>query len=158
MADAGEDITMQEPQSGEGTQNQQSVPKQMVSGRGNNYVITSKTITTPPFSFICLELVTDSATGTKLDELTVRTYITSALTQFLGLTGSSISVDILKVQGNECWIRVPREDLSPVIAATGGWVGGNGDGSKVGWKVKAKGNWLSVLVADREAENLWVIR
>jgi ribonuclease P/MRP protein subunit POP8 len=44
-----------------------------------------------------------------------------------------------------------------VVAAAGGWVGGNETRSKVGWKVKAKGNWLSVLVADREAENLWVI-
>ena len=156
MADAGDDIAMQDAHNSTGEQSQQPVPEQKPKYR-DNYVINSKTITTPPFSFICLELVSDSAATTKLDELTVRTYITSALTQFLGLTGSSISVDILKVKGKECWIRVPREDLSPVVAAVGGWVGGNETEGRVGWKVKAKGNWLSVLVADREAESLWDI-
>ncbi|KIM94968.1 hypothetical protein OIDMADRAFT_206843 [Oidiodendron maius Zn] len=156
MVDAGDDIAMQDAHNSAGEQSQQPVPEQKPKYR-DNYVINSKTITTPPFSFICLELVSDSAATTKLDELTVRTYITSALTQFLGLTGSSISVDILKVQGKACWIRVPREDLSPVVAAVGGWVGGNETEGRVGWKVKAKGNWLSVLVADREAESLWDI-
>lgn len=147
MADAGDDVTMDDRLRRPREQRQQH--------RG--YVTTSKTITSPPFSFVCLELVPDAGAGTNLDELTVRTYITSALTQFLGLTGSSISVDILKVQGKECWIRVPREDLSPVVAAAGGWVGGTEAEGRVGWKVKASGNWLSVLVAEREAANLWEI-
>ena len=156
MADSGDNIAIQDVQSSPREQNKQPGLKQKPKYR-DGYVINSKTIITPPFSFIYLELVSNSAAGAKLDELTVRTYITSALTQFLGLTGSSISVDILKVEGKECWIRVPREDLSPVVAAAGGWVGGNEAEGMVGWKIKAKGNWLSVLVADREAENLWDI-
>lgn len=90
-----------------------------------------------------------------LDDLTVRSYITAALTQFLGLTGSAISVDIMKVDGRECWIRVPREDLSPVMAAVGGWVGGNNEQEKVGWMVKASGNWLSSLVGNQGVEKIW---
>lgn len=136
---------------------EQKLPPQPKQGlRSNNTsVITSKTITTPPFSYICLELISDMAARIKADEITVRTYITSALTQFLGLTGSAISVDILKVQGKESWIRVPREDLSPVVAALGGWFGENETEGGVGWKVKASGNWLGVLIAEREAETLW---
>jgi ribonuclease P/MRP protein subunit POP8 len=152
MADADvamDDATREEEQKPEPEPEQ----KQKTYHRGHD--ITVKTIAAPSFSYVCLELVSDAASGTSLDELTVRTYIASALVQFLGLTGSSISVDILKVEGKECWIRVPREDLSPVVAAVGGWVGGNEAEGRVGWRVQASGNWLSVLVADRGVERLW---
>jgi ribonuclease P/MRP protein subunit POP8 len=162
MADPPDDVAMGDASSRKWEQNQLQQPKpkpepKQRSGPSNPSVITSKTITNPPFSYVCLELVSDAAAGTKLDEITVRTYITSALTQFLGLTGSAISVDILKVRKRECWIRVPREDLSPVVAAVGGWMGGNDAEGRVGWRVKASGNWLSALVADRESETLWEI-
>jgi ribonuclease P/MRP protein subunit POP8 len=117
--------------------------------------ITTKTIKTPPFSYVHVQLISDSETPKELDSLTVRSYVTAALTQFLGITGSAISVDILKVEGMECWIRVPREDLSPVLAAIGGWVGGTEDEGKVGWRVKGSGNWLSVLVGDKGKEDIW---
>jgi ribonuclease P/MRP protein subunit POP8 len=64
-------------------------------------------------------------------------------------------VDILKVEATECWIRVPREDLSPVVAAVGGWIGGNETEGKVGWRIKGSGNWLSVLVGERGKESIW---
>jgi ribonuclease P/MRP protein subunit POP8 len=135
--------------------------------------ITTKTIKSTPFSYIHLELIsslpststTSSTYPSKptLDALTIRTYLTSALAQFLGLTGSAISIDILKISGLGCWIRVAREDLSPVLAAVGGWVGnanggGGADGSereRVGWRVKGSGNWLSVLLAQRDEESIW---
>ena len=116
----------------------------------------TKTIKTPPFSYANLELISESRTETtKLDDLTVRSYIMSALTQFLGLTGSAISVDILKVEGRECWIRVPREDINPVVAAVGGWVGESDEQGKVGWRVKSSGNFLSVLVGSQGVEKIW---
>ncbi|KAH8798977.1 hypothetical protein F5882DRAFT_186954 [Hyaloscypha sp. PMI_1271] len=119
--------------------------------------ITTKTIKRPPFSYVHLQLISDTDSVKDLDSLTVRSYITAALTQFLGITGAAISVDILKVEGTECWIRVPREDLSPVVAAVGGWVGGPGHetAGKVGWKVKGRGNWLSVLVGGRSKADVW---
>jgi len=119
--------------------------------------ITSKTIKTPQFSYVCLQLVSESpsGTGSQLDSLTVRSYIGSALNQFLGLTGSAISIDILKVEGKETWIRVPREDLSHVLAAVGGWIGGSEMSGKMGWRIKTSGSWLSVLVAQREADQIW---
>jgi len=126
-------------------------PKKALKG----HEITTKTIKASRFSYARLELTSDSTPQIDLDELTVRTHITSALTQFLGLTGSAISVDVLKVEGQVCWIRVPREDLSPVIAAVGGWTAGAEAEGKVGLKVSASGNWLSTLVGDLDAEKLW---
>ncbi|PMD28305.1 hypothetical protein NA56DRAFT_614575 [Hyaloscypha hepaticicola] len=117
--------------------------------------IAAKTIKTPPFSYAHLQLISDSDNIKDLDSLIVRSHITAALTQFLGVTGSAISVDILKVEGTECWIRVPREDLSSVVAALGGWVGGKENEDKVGWKVKGSGNWLSILVGERGREGIW---
>jgi ribonuclease P/MRP protein subunit POP8 len=117
--------------------------------------ITTKTIKTPPFSYVHLQLISDSDSTKDLDSLTVRSHITAALTQFLGATGSAISVDILKVETTECWIRVPREDLSPVVAAVGSWIGGNETEGKVGWRIKGSGNWLSVLVGERGKESIW---
>lgn len=117
--------------------------------------ITTKTIKTPPFSYVHLQLISEADSPRELDSLTVRSHITAALVQFLGVTGSAISVDILKVEGTECWIRVPREDLSPVVAAVGGWVGGTESEGRVGWRVKGTGNWLSVLVGERGKEGMW---
>jgi len=117
--------------------------------------ITTKTLKTPPFSYIHLQLISDSDGVKQLDSLTLRSHITAALTQFLGITGSAISVDILKVEERECWIRVPREDLSPVVAAVGGWTGGSESEGKIGWRIKGSGNWLSVLVGRRGVEGIW---
>ena len=117
--------------------------------------ITTKTIKTPPFSYVHLQLISDPNTVKELDALTLRSHITAALTQFLGVTGSAISVDILKVEGMECWIRVPREDLSPVVAAVGGWVGDSETEGKFGWRIKGSGDWLSVLVGQRGVEGIW---
>ena len=120
-----------------------------------SHEITSRTIKTPAFSYTCLELISDPPSKVPLDDLTVRSYLTSAFTQFLGLTGSAISVDILKVEPKECWIRVPREELSAVVAAVGGWVGRGENGGEVGWRVRGSGNWLGSLVGGRSAEKVW---
>ena len=117
--------------------------------------IITRTIKAPSFSYAWLESISDSTSQIELDEITVRTRITSALTQFLGLTGSAISIDILKVEEQECWIRIPREDLSLVLAAVGGWVGGSETDGKMGWRVKGSGNWLSALVGKRGMEKVW---
>ena len=61
----------------------------------------------------------------------------AALRQFLGLHGTAISTDILKIEAYDVWIRVPREDSGAVVAALGGWVGRNGEG----WRVKSRNAW-----------------
>lgn len=96
-----------------------------------------------------------------LDALTARTYLNSAFSQFLGLSGTAISVDILKIESTPpenigasvkqlLWIRVPRQDARAVVTALSSWVGGDRSGQDTGsvaWKVCAKGNFLGALVA-----------
>ena len=114
------------------------------------------TITAPPFSYIHLELQSSSSKKPQLDDLTAKSYITSALTQLLGITGSAMSIDILKTEDKDVWIRVMREDASAVVAAMGGWIKGmrNGD-EQVGWRVKGRGNWLGGLVGEGDIEGIW---
>lgn len=121
------------------------------------HAITSKLIKAPAFSYICLQVISELEKPPDLDLLTARSCITAAVTQFLGLTGSAISVDILKVDQKECWIRVPREDLSVAVAALGAWIGGTELGGRIGWRVKAVGNWLSVLLAQSSSQDLWKV-
>lgn len=130
------------------------------------YEISSKTIKTQPFAYACLELISSSPPSTNttaLDALTTRTHLTSALMQFLGLTGSAISVDVLKIcagkgaGGDEVWIRVPAPDLAPVLAAVGGWVGRSGVGGqeRVSWRVMGSGLWLGGVLAGTEEVSIW---
>jgi len=129
--------------------------KRKLSKSPKGHEITTRTIKNPAFTYACLELISNSPFSVTLDELTVRSYLTSAFTQFLGLTGSSISVDILKVEDRECWIRVPRDDLSAVIAAVGGWLGGKEKYGQVGWRVRISGNWLGSLLGAGRLEKVW---
>lgn len=106
-----------------------------------------------------------------LDALSARTYLSAALSQFLGLTGTAIPIDILKIENElpdmnaqstsmaqsdnpkKCdtvWVRVPRGDAAAVVAALSSWVGGSSGGSSavsVAWRICAKGNFLGALVA-----------
>ena len=87
--------------------------------------------------------MTDGDSAPAVDILTARTYLSSALQQFLGLTGLAISIDFLKVEGKDVWIRVPREDGLAVSNAISTWVGSEG----VSWRIKGKSDWLANLAA-----------
>ncbi|APA07833.1 hypothetical protein SS1G_00567 [Sclerotinia sclerotiorum 1980 UF-70] len=141
------------------TQMQEAPPASKTSKRKqtyNGHEHKSITITSPLFSYIHLELQTSSLKKPQLDDITAKSYMTSALTQFLGLHGSAISIDILKTEGKDVWIRVMREDASALVAALGGWVKrlGNGD-EQVGWRVKGRANWLGGLVGEEGIELVW---
>ena len=108
------------------------------------------TIRNPPFTYLHLTLLTSSASlqlpnSPPVDILTARAHLTSALSQFLGITGTAIPIDFLKVEGRDAWIRVPREDAVAVAGALTQWVGKDGG---VSWMVKGTGNWLGVVAAD----------
>lgn len=122
--------------------------------KSHGYEILKKTISTPLSAFICLQLNAENGISSNLDYLTVHSYLVAALTQFLGLTGAAISFDILKVEKDVCWIRVAREDMSAVLAAVSSWHGTSSDPGKLGWIVKAKGNWLSSLIPQEEPD-IW---
>ena len=105
------------------------------------------TIRSLPYTYIHLSLLSPStlfkpaASLPDVDILTGRTHLTSALNQFLGITGTAIAIDILKVEGRDCWIRVPREDGQAVLKAMTAWTG---DG--VAWRVRRSGGWLGGVV------------
>lgn len=107
------------------------------------------TIRNPPFTYLHLTLLTSSislptSSSPPIDILTARTHLTSALSQLLGITGTAIPIDFLKIEGRDAWIRVPREDGSAVVGALSQWVGKDGGTS---WRVKGKGEWLGAVAA-----------
>ena len=107
----------------------------------------SLTIRNPPYTYLHLILLTSTLSSSSqppVDILTARTYLTSALSQYFGLSGTAIPIDFLKVEGRSLWIRVPREDGVALVGALSQWVGKDGD---VSWRVKAKGQWLGSVVA-----------
>lgn len=114
------------------------------------------TIKTPSFSYIHLELLTDPpGAGVELDNLQVKSYCTAALSQFLGITGTAISLDILKVQGSACWIRVPRDDLGPFAAALTAWKGTSDGGVKRLLRIKQCSDWLGMMAGSDGQDQLW---
>ncbi|KAL7797483.1 hypothetical protein V8C37DRAFT_369622 [Trichoderma ceciliae] len=114
------------------------------------------TIKTPPFSYAHLELLTDPPdAGVELDNLQVKSYCTAALRQFLGLTGSAIFLDILKVEGSECWVRVPRDDLGSFAAALTAWKGTSDGGIRCLLRIKQCSDWLGMMVGSDGQDRLW---
>ncbi|PYH65356.1 uncharacterized protein BO88DRAFT_490610 [Aspergillus vadensis CBS 113365] len=161
-----------------------TTPSKRKSSTTTSSSSTPKTIhftsRTPTWTYLKLQLInnppTTSSTSTPLDPLTARTYLSAALSQFLGLTGTTIPIDILKISppssstgnktggggsgglGSTVWTRVPRDDAAAVVAALSSWIGGSantsgggggdvgGGGGSVAWRVCAKGNYLGALV------------
>lgn len=105
------------------------------------------TIRNPPYTYLHLSLLASTLpfqSPADVDILTARAYLTSALSQFLGLTGTAVPIDFLKIEGRDTWIRVPREDSAAVVGALSHWVGKD---VAVSWRVKAKGEWLGAVVS-----------
>ncbi|RVX69396.1 hypothetical protein B0A52_06992 [Exophiala mesophila] len=100
------------------------------------------TLRQPPYTYFHLSLrrlaLTSLQPQESVDEITARTYLSSALQQYLGLTGTAISIDILKVQDCNVWIRVPQDDEVGVTASLSQWVGTK----DLTWKIEQKGTWL----------------
>lgn len=110
----------------------------------------STTIRSLPYTYLHLTLLSpsllsssNSTMTSSIDALTARKHLTSALNQFLGITGTAISIDILKVEGRDCWIRVPREDGQAVVQALTAWTG---EREGVAWRIWGRGGWLGGVV------------
>ncbi|CAF9936809.1 MAG: hypothetical protein HETSPECPRED_010452 [Heterodermia speciosa] len=112
----------------------------------------SFTIRDFPFTYLHLTLLSTSPSPPPLDGLTAHKHLTAALRQFLGITGTAIPIDILKVDDGDVWIRVPREDGAAVAAALGNWVDA---GEGVSWRIRGRGQWLGALVARTGLEKVW---
>jgi len=105
------------------------------------------TLSKPQWTYFHLVVVSSSTDLPDLDILTFRQNLTNALNQFLGLTGTAIDVDILKFEGIEAWIRVPREDANAVHEAVSGWVGTKSAKGQYNWIVRGRDDWLVRLVS-----------
>ena len=110
----------------------------------------SVTIKYPTFAYLHLTILDSNTmfrqpnTQPDVDIITARTHITSALDQFLGITGTAIPIDFLKIEHADVWIRIPREDLVAVTGALGQWVSRNGE---LSWMIKNRGEWLGGVIA-----------
>ena len=102
-----------------------------------------------------LELVSPAATPPTLDALQVHSYCLAALTRFLGDTGAAVPVDVLKIDRNRCWVRVPSEDLSALAAAVTTWGGTRDGGLEVMFRLLGCSDWLGCLVGAEGQEDLW---
>ncbi|KAG9850612.1 hypothetical protein KCU98_g4257, partial [Aureobasidium melanogenum] len=109
--------------------------------------VTQFTIRNPPWTYLQLSLITNSP-NYQLDALTAHLHLRAALSQFLGLHGTAIPIDILKLHNNDVHIRVPREDASALVVAVGGWVGKAGEG----WRVKNFSSWGVALHSSAGAD------
>ena len=112
----------------------------------STYAAQNITISKLPFVYMHLSLIrsSDHNDNRVLDPVTVRTYLTAALQQYLGLTGTAVPLDILKVHDNSAWIRLPTEDSRAVQGALSQWLGKDGD---VSWRVRAVGSSVTALSA-----------
>lgn len=113
------------------------------------------TIRTPPFSYAHLEIIRNPAQVVDLDAIQVRSYCTAALKQFFGVSGQAISIDILKVDGADCWLRIPRDDLGVFAAALTAWQGSYEDGAQSTFRIKGCSDWLGSLVGRQGEQQLW---
>ncbi|CRK22883.1 hypothetical protein BN1723_001314 [Verticillium longisporum] len=112
-------------------------------------------IKAPLYSYAHLEVARDEPGTTSTDALQFHSFCTSALTQFLGATGAAISMDILKVQGNECWLRVPRQDLGAFAAALTAWPGTRDAGAHTILRIRQCSDWLGAMVGGDGQDKLW---
>ncbi|OCK80365.1 hypothetical protein K432DRAFT_425819 [Lepidopterella palustris CBS 459.81] len=114
------------------------------------HVLHQVTLRNPSWTYLHLSLLpptttTSASTTITLDAITARTLLTPPLVQFLGHTGAAIPFDILKLEGRDVWVRVPREDAGRVVAGLSGWVG-----EGVAWRVKGRGEWLGAVGGHEE--------
>lgn len=117
--------------------------------------ILTCTVKNPPYSYAHLTLVTSSTQPESLDELQVKSYCTNALRQFLGLTGQAMSLDILKVQGREAWVRIPRGDLGSFAAAITAYKGIVEDGVERVLRLKQCSDYLGAMVGSDGQDRIW---
>lgn len=133
------------------TQETSILDKKKRKRRTKNPVLNQFTIRSPPWAYIHLQHLTPPGSNAKLDEVTAHLHLTAALAQFLGVHGTAIPIDVMKLEGAEVWIRVPSEDKSALIAAVGGWMSSKGEG----WRVKGASSWDARAMTRESGQDLF---
>lgn len=148
LPDATEDTTV----TGDATQPTSTASKKRRKKRKpKTHVLSQFTIQNPPWAYVHLEHIVSAGATADLDALTAHLHITAALSQFLGLHGAAIPFDVLKLEQQDAWIRLPAEDRSALIAAVGGWVSASGEG----WRVKGWSSWDANAVGKDSGQDLF---
>ncbi|EMC96582.1 hypothetical protein BAUCODRAFT_576256 [Baudoinia panamericana UAMH 10762] len=115
-------------------------------------VLSQLTIRNPPWAYIHLRhITTTGAATTELDSVTAHMHITAALSQFLGLHGAAIPIDITKIEKADVWVRLPAEDCSSLLAAVGGWVSSKG----AGWRIIGTSSWDAAAPGRNSGQDLF---
>lgn len=113
---------------------------------------TTFTLRDPPYAYLQLQVTLYPSSQTlSLDDIMLKAHLNNALSQYLGITGTAIPIDILKVEGSHAWIRLPREDESAVVAALSQWAGKGG----VSIRAFERSSWLGMLTAGADDTKLW---
>ncbi|KAJ8125938.1 hypothetical protein O1611_g7699 [Lasiodiplodia mahajangana] len=121
-----------------------------------SYELAKFVIKAPSYSYAHLEISNaEPSKGEALDALQVKSYCVAALNQFLGATGVAIHLDILKVEGQSCWLRLPRDDLGAFAAAITAWQGTTQDGVHSVFRIRGCSDWLGALVGQQDEWKLW---
>ncbi|KAK8101265.1 uncharacterized protein PG998_007323 [Apiospora kogelbergensis] len=122
-----------------------------------SHELASCVLKDPVFSYAHLQILTGNPhqEAIELDALQVRSYCTAALQQFLGIAGTAISIDTLKVDGADCWLRIPRDNLGAFSAAITAWRGTNENGVHITFQIKGCSDWLGSLVGRVGQDALW---
>ncbi|KAI0913310.1 hypothetical protein F4823DRAFT_61821 [Ustulina deusta] len=121
-----------------------------------SHELVCSVIKAPSYSYAHLELFNaESSRAGELDALQVKSYCTAALKQFLGVTGMAIPLDILKVEGQSCWLRLPRDNLGAFAAAITAWQGTTQDGVHSTLRIIGCSDWLGALVGQQDEQKLW---
>ncbi|KAK4203692.1 hypothetical protein QBC40DRAFT_274263 [Triangularia verruculosa] len=114
------------------------------------------TLTLPPSTFSYAHLTLLSPSTVQLDPLQLKSYLTSALSQFLGQTGTAIPIDILSVSSSSAWVRLPRPDLAAFSAAIAAFPGISSGRERIVLKVEAAGDYLGALISrSKDGDDIW---
>ncbi|CAN9348606.1 unnamed protein product [Alternaria sp. RS040] len=126
-------------------------------------LLTPGTASTPPAT-----ASTDSTTTTtSLSPLLASSLLTHSLRSYLGIAGTAIPIDMLKISGRSVWVRIPRQDARAFRASLSGWVGTcdgedipgveGGMGVKVGvaWRVVGEGGVLGGITTGGDGMDLF---
>lgn len=125
-------------------------PKKKKRKANPHHLLHQSTLRKPSWTYFHLALFSPYYSQRSMDILTTKSHLNSALRRFLGLHGEAITVDILRVDKNEVWIRVPREDATAVHEALSSWTG---DG--VRFVVKGRDAWLIRLAGGGDGQDLF---
>ncbi|KXT05946.1 hypothetical protein AC578_359 [Pseudocercospora eumusae] len=124
--------------------------QQPSSKTSKNQILSEFSIRNPHWVYIRLQHLSAPTRPKQalLDGVTAKLHITAALSSFLGLHGTAIAIDVLKLEDQDVWIRVPAEDRAAVIAAVGGWTNSSRDD---GWRVKGWSHWSATACGQRDS-------